>query len=342
MRPRPHIAVAGTGAIGAMMGGWLTWAGQDVTLLSAARRSQAELLNRRGLSLEGYGPAFHTPVKAAFLPELAPAEQFDWIFLTMKSNQLEGALPGLVAHLAPEGILVPMENGINDELLCRFVPPERVITCVTFAGGAQLEPGRFMNHDGVLYVGRRDGRITPQVRELAAIASAVRPATATDQIRSFQWDKLARVCLSVPTACVSGQFLGDVFLHPETQTLFARLALELFDVSAADGCPRDTVEEKTRAEWREILDGTRTGLERAGEFKPWPPGIVDAYTADIRRGQPLEIDYTNGAVVRLGRQYGVPTPANAALLAAVHAVERGEAQAGPALLRQLKHQLSTH
>ena len=48
MRPRPHIAVAGTGAIGAMMGGWLTRAGQDVTLLSAARRSQAELLNRRG------------------------------------------------------------------------------------------------------------------------------------------------------------------------------------------------------------------------------------------------------------------------------------------------------
>ena len=170
-----------------------------------------------------------------------------------------------------------MENGINDDLLTRFIGQDRIITCVTFAGGAPLAPGRYMNHDGTLYVGRRDGQITPQVRQVAAVAADVRPTTPTDQIRSIQWDKMSRVCLSVPTACISGLFLGDVFLHPETQTLFALLALELFAVAEADGCPRTTVEEKTQEEWTAIRDGKLTGLEHADTFKPVSYTHLDVY-----------------------------------------------------------------
>ena len=39
------IAVAGTGAIGAMMGGWLTRSGYDVTMLSLYRAEQAQRLS---------------------------------------------------------------------------------------------------------------------------------------------------------------------------------------------------------------------------------------------------------------------------------------------------------
>lgn len=330
-----RIAVAGTGAIGALMGSYLTKAGYDVTMLSVARPEQAALLTRLGLTMEGYGDTFHTPVRAAFAPELPEQVQFDVIFLTMKSNQLAQAMPVLTAHLSPEGVFVPMENGINDSLLTQFVPQERIVTCVTFAGGAQLAPGRYMNHDGEFFVGNRAGTLSPQVEEVARIAASVRKTTAVDNVRSIQWDKLSRVCLSVPTATISGLFLGDVFTHPDTQKLFACLALELFAVARADGCPRDTVEEKTEAEWLAIKTGARTGLEHADEFRAWPPGIVDAYTSDIRKGLPLEIDYTNGTVVALGKSYGVPTPANEALLAAVHGIARGERTAGLSLLREL-------
>ena len=64
------IAVAGTGAIGAMMGGWLTRSGYDVTMLSLYRAEQAQRLSRDGLTLEGYGQAFHTPVRAELLAQL--------------------------------------------------------------------------------------------------------------------------------------------------------------------------------------------------------------------------------------------------------------------------------
>jgi len=44
---------------------------------------------------------------------------------------------------------------------------------------------------------------------------------------------------------------------------------------------------------------------------------------DVERGARTEIDFINGAVVRLGRQYGIPTPVNQALVAGIKGIEFG-------------------
>lgn len=43
---------------------------------------------------------------------------------------------------------------------------------------------------------------------------------------------------------------------------------------------------------------------------------------DVQRARPTEIESINGAIVALGRQVGVPTPANALLTRLVHEKER--------------------
>jgi 2-dehydropantoate 2-reductase len=49
----------------------------------------------------------------------------------------------------------------------------------------------------------------------------------------------------------------------------------------------------------------------------------------VRRGQPTEIDYLNGAVVDAARRIGREAPVNAALVALVHGVERDGAFLSP-------------
>ena len=39
------------------------------------------------------------------------------------------------------------------------------------------------------------------------------------------------------------------------------------------------------------------------------------------KGRPTEIDFMNGAVVELGRRYGIDCPVNAALVALIKAME---------------------
>ena len=108
------IAVAGTGAIGAMMGGWLTRSGYDVTMLSLYRAEQAQRLSRDGLTLEGYGQAFHTPVRAELLAQLPASEQFDFIFAD-PPYELAGleTLPDLIFenNLLKEDGLFVLEHG---------------------------------------------------------------------------------------------------------------------------------------------------------------------------------------------------------------------------------------
>lgn len=318
--------MAGLGAIGCLVGGYLARGGEDVTLISAFQKEKAARLCRTGLRVTGPGEDFRVMVHAVYLGDLLPEERFDVIFLGLKSNDLEAVVPKLLPHLRRDGCLVSLQNGINEDYLVSQAGKDRVVAGVTFAGGRLVSPGHMESHEGFFRVGELDGSVTPRTRELASILSKVRPAEATGEIRGIQWDKLARVCLSVPCAAISGLYLGDVFLEPRLQKLFALLALELFAVAEADGNPRETVEDKTKAEWTAVLEGRLTGLE--GRTDDWPRGVVDAYTSDIQKGRPLEIGFTNGAVVRLGRQYGVPTPINQFMVDTILAIEAGQETRG--------------
>ena len=47
------------------------------------------------------------------------------------------------------------------------------------------------------------------------------------------------------------------------------------------------------------------------------------------RGRRTEIDYLNGYVAGKGREYGVPTPVNNAIIAIVKEIENGSRQVSP-------------
>jgi 2-dehydropantoate 2-reductase len=52
----------------------------------------------------------------------------------------------------------------------------------------------------------------------------------------------------------------------------------------------------------------------------WP--LLGSTLQSLKRGQPTEIDFLNGEIVRLGRELGRPTPLNDRLVELVHEVER--------------------
>jgi len=51
------------------------------------------------------------------------------------------------------------------------------------------------------------------------------------------------------------------------------------------------------------------------------PGQYSSTAQDLARGRRTEIDYLNGYVVRMGRECGIPTPANRALYVMVRLLE---------------------
>lgn len=322
-------AVVGTGAIGSLLGGSLSYGGYDTTMIPAFLPEQASYLTEHGMtisSMEADDPAkFHTPIHSLFIDDLTD-ERFDVILLALKSTDLTAVVPKLVPHLADNGFVTTFQNGLNEEFLVPIVGTQRIIAGSSFAGGHLIAPGHMETHSGFFVIGELDGSTTDRLQELRRVLSCCKETIVSNHVRAYQWEKMGRVCLSVPSACISGLYLGDVFMEFRLQKLFARLALEVLAVAAADGCPLETLECKSRQEWLAVAEGRLTGLEGRDEY--WPPNIVDPYTSDIQRGRPLEIVNTNGAVSRLGRRYGIPTPANDRIVECVLAIADGQKQRG--------------
>jgi 2-dehydropantoate 2-reductase len=56
---------------------------------------------------------------------------------------------------------------------------------------------------------------------------------------------------------------------------------------------------------------------------------------DFERGRITEIDFINGYVMNLGRQFGVPTPANAAVVETVGSITCSKISPDPTLLGRI-------
>ncbi len=340
------IAVVGTGVIGTLAGGYMTMGGYDVTMISVFRRNAVEAMKEKGVCIHFEGKEYRTPVKAVFVEDIPAEEMFDLVLITGKSNDTETMMTKMLPHLAENGVVSSLQNGINEDVIIPLVGEKRVIPCVCFTGGCSLAPGEVENHDGFLVVGELNGETTPRVTELAKILNSIKPTSISGEIMKKRWEKLAEICMGVPLACVSGyhQFCGN---HDKRiQRMFARIACETFRVARACGYELEKIGLMTEEEMKALAVQDVAELSYRIAHHPMakeePPegavglaALVDAYTADIRKGVPLEIYYANGYIIRKAHETGVAVPAHENVVEMVRQIEAGERTAKKENLEEL-------
>jgi 2-dehydropantoate 2-reductase len=161
-----------------------------------------------------------------------------------------------------------------------------------------------------LKCGRVDGRADAT---LAAFVEAGKAAgidvALSEDINADRWKKFVfLVALSGATGTTRLP-LGPILADRDTRVFFFQLMQEVVAVGRAQGIalPPDFAEERLA-----FADTT-------------PPGFKASLLHDLERGNRIEIDWLAGKAVELGRAAGVPTPANAAVYAALklHRMGRG-------------------
>lgn len=348
------IAVMGTGTIGTMMGGFLANAGYDVTMVPQFRPEVAELLCRDGIKVEVDGAVIHVAAKAIYGSNLTREDgPFDLVLLAGKSNDTEQALDLIVPFVSEDCIFCSLQNGINDETIIARVGSEHVIPCVCFAGGQQPAPGYVKTHDGRFIIGELDGSVTPRLKELEKILSCAKRVIISDNVMLDRWGKLAEICQTVPVPTVSGYPLFASHNEPKVQRVFGHLAAETFAVAKKAGYELRPILNLNCQEWeqmaKEPTEDCVYKLLNRPDAPPQPKETssagpmelpVDAYTMDIRRGQPLEISHTNGYVINKGRELGVPTPTHQLLVEMIQEIAAGKRRVSPENLAELLEKVS--
>jgi 2-dehydropantoate 2-reductase len=307
------ILVFGAGAIGGYVGGILTAAGADVTLV--ARGAQYEALSKKGLILEGPKSGRPDPIPVRVCRPGEEKGPYDLIIVGLKSQQLAGVAAHLVSLLAKDGMLLLPQNGLPywyfekldsplrgsrlpsvdpDGTLAKTIPIDAVIGGVIFKPSDLAEPGRIRLADQPtdrLVIGELDNRKTPRAE---AIKSAIEPAglavQVSDDIRAVKWRKQLSNAVLNPLAAITQATHRQIAEFGATRRYADLMVREVLAVAASVGVKLDASPEQ-------MLDEVAKRV-----------AILSSTLQDVRFGREIELAALTNAVIDVGRLTKVPTP----------------------------------
>jgi 2-dehydropantoate 2-reductase len=305
-----RVVVLGAGGVGGYYGGELARAGNHVTLL--ARGDHLAAIRARGLELRSPGDAEPTLVPVNATDDAGALPDADLVLVTVKSYSLDEVAPA-AARLARAGATVlPLLNGVDaaDRLADAGVPRDALLGGVTVISAARIAPGVIERRSKFqrVIVGRlRDGMGRPEVARVTRIVQAFLDAgieaRASAQIEVELWNKLIFLAAMAAVCGLARRDVGAVRRAPLGRHLIERAVAEIVAVARAHGVPVDA-------------DIT---AETVGAIEALPDTMRPSLLLDVERGGPTELDVLSGAVSRLGRKHGIPTPVHDTAVAAIGA-----------------------
>jgi len=336
-----RIGIVGAGAIGCVVGGLLTKAGRDVTLIDQWPE-HVEAMKTRGLRLSGTCGEHTIPVRALHLHEVQSLrEPLDLAFVAVKSYDTEWATQLGLAYLRrPGGVVVDFQNGVNDERVAAVAGRERTLGCVITISAGLYEPGHATRTDTGLVgfkVGEHDGVDSARARDLARLLNEVAPSKVTTNLWGERWSKLAVNCMANPLAGLSGLGTAEVRTEPGPRRVSVHLAAEVIRVGRAAGHEVEPIFHITAQRFLDAAEGRGLAEVEAdiGRDAKTRAGGRPSLLQDVLRKRRTEIDDLNGYVVAEGRRLGVPTPFNEKVVELFHRHPVGTLTPDPAHLAPL-------
>jgi 2-dehydropantoate 2-reductase len=302
-----RVLIAGAGAIGSVIGGFLKKQGEDVTLLG--RPDQIEAIKKEGLEISGIWGEHRVSgfELVSDLAELGP--DFDLIFLTVKSYDTNSAIREVAPKLKPSGLVVSAQNGLgNLEAVAQVVGPERTLGGRVIFGAEILSPGKVrvtVYADPVMIGGFAPALSATLKNQIEKIVAALNgsgvPSGYAEEIRPYLWAKILYNCPLNPLGALLDVNYGALADNPETRKIMEEVIREIFLVARA---------EKVTLFWKDPDHYAREFFDR---LVPSTRNHRASMIADLKRNKPTEIEAMNGWILKLGEKYGIPVPYNETL-----------------------------
>jgi 2-dehydropantoate 2-reductase len=301
-----RVCVVGCGAVGSLFAANLAQLDDVEVWAYDLAQDHVDAINGHGLRLSGEGEVVGTLRATSDAAELPPCE---FGIVATKAMHTEPAIRATAAAFA-DAAVASVQNGLgNEEVIAEHVP--RVIRGTTFPAGRLLEPGH------IQWDVRGDTTLGPfepkpaRANEIDRLADACTrggmPTSAVRDARGPQWRKVIFNAATNPIGALTGLTHGRVCEDPELRRLVSGLVDEGKAVATGQGIELD-------ADPEQLIDHAAR------------PDVAYDHKAsmlqDVEARRATEIDYLNGGIVRFGRESGVPTPLNDAILALMKGLER--------------------
>ena len=297
------IAILGAGAIGSLFGALLWESGEDVVLIG--RKRHVDAIKSRGLKVSGIsGERIVKPKAVTTTQEVG---KVDLIIISVKSYDTKQAAKEALNMIHHNTVVLTIQNGLgNIEKLCEIIGEKHVVGGVTMQGSTLVKPGEIYHAGkGPTIIGELNGEITNRIKRIAETFNKAKIETQiTQNIWGVLWDKLIiNVGINALTAILRVRN-GELIKIPEIRDIMIEAVKEAVNVAKALNIKL------------EIEDHVRKVIEVAEATANNKSSMLQ----DIEKGKRTEIDYINGAIVKLGKKLKIKTPVNKTLTAIVKAI----------------------
>lgn len=303
-----RIAVMGAGGTGGYFGGLLTRAGEDVAFI--ARGPHLQALRSHGLTVKSrLAGEFTLAVTATDDPsEVGPV---DFVLFCVKTYDTATAAAQTRPLIGSKTVVLSVQNGIdNAERIAQVVGSGPVIGGVAYVFATIEAPGIIAQTAGpgkILFGELTGGTSSRTERLLSMFRRAGIAAELRTDIHVALWEKFLNICAASGVTTLTRLPIGAILACPETRAFFRGTMQEADAVARASAIP--------------LPSGCVDQLWAF--FATLEPGARGSMSHDLAAGRRLELESLNGTVVRLGRQYGIATPFNFAIYAALKPYANG-------------------
>ena len=294
-----RIAVMGAGAVGGYLGALLARAGHEVSLVARGRHLQA--IQGSGLQVRSEQGEFTAIVQAT--DQSSDIGPVDLVIHSVKTYHNPEAVPLLHPLLEENTTVLCVQNGVDSwEQVQQALPPNTVLPGAVYIEASVAEPGVVQQQGNVrrLVFGEADGSMTPRIQAIASAMQGVgMPTEISNDITSVLWNKWLFITALAGTTCAAHMGLAELLAVPESRLLVVQVLREIDSLGRKLGVNLDS----------NIVDKTLHYMETEAS------SLKASMQKDMETGRPMELDALTGAVVRLGKEAGISTPANEAIYA---------------------------
>ena len=296
------VAVMGAGAVGCYYGGMLARAGHEVVLI--ARPQHVEAIARDGLRMETATFDEHVRLAASTDPSAVQGAQL--VLLCVKSTDTESAGALLRPYLAPDALVLTLQNGVNNADRLRTVLPQHAVAAaVVYVATEMAGTGHVMHHGrGELVIEpAASASISSEGVAQALIAAGV-PTEISSNVRGALWAKLILNCAYNAVSAITQLPYGKTVAGEGIRDVMRDVVAECLAVAQAEGV-------QVAGEVHAAVDKLAASM----------PSQYSSTAQDLARGKRTEIDYLNGLIVKRGEALGIATPVNRVLWTLVKLLE---------------------
>lgn len=302
------ITIIGDGALGCLFSAELSQ--KNEVILLTHTQEKTDTINQNGLSVtetDHHTDSFH------HLHAYASGtyhQQADLVIILVKATQTANALQQNLAVIGPQTLVLTLQNGMgNQDIITRYIPESQLILGTTNHNSVLLDIGKvFHSGIGITSIG---SQFVPhsKLEEICAVfLQSNLDCTIVDNIGFLLWKKLfVNIAINAFTF-ITQTPMGFITHNAEAGFIISAILREAVQVANAEGF--DFHADEIISFVRNIADAHPMGYSSMSQ--------------DRKNGHLTEIDFINGAVIRLAQKHHLAVPYNELIVHLVHTLEQAD------------------